>query len=59
MGRRGRAGWSGVMGREWENCNSIINKYIKKKKNYFKEEKPPVGFILAKPVLLVFLAAAG
>ena len=28
----GWAGWSGVGG-EWDNCNSIINKYIKKKKN--------------------------
>ena len=27
----GWAGWSGVGG-EWDNCNSIINKYIKKKK---------------------------
>ena len=26
----GWAGWSGVGG-EWDNCNSIINKYIKKK----------------------------
>ena len=32
MGGRGWAGWSGVRGGEWENCNSIINKYIKKKK---------------------------
>ena len=31
----GWAGWSGVGG-EWDNCNSIINKYIKKKK---KKEK--------------------
>ena len=27
----GWAGWSGVGGK-WYNCNSIINKYIKKKK---------------------------
>ena len=27
----GWAGWSGVGG-EWDNCNSITNKYIKKKK---------------------------
>ena len=26
----GWAGWSGVGGK-WDNCNSIINKYIKKK----------------------------
>ena len=31
MGGRGWAGWSGVMGGKWENCNSIINKYIKRK----------------------------
>ena len=29
MGGRGWAGWSGVGGK-WDNCNSIINKYIKK-----------------------------
>ena len=28
VGGRGWAGWSGVRGREWDNCNSIINKYI-------------------------------
>ena len=27
----GWAGWSGVKGGEWDNCNSIINKYIFKK----------------------------
>ena len=32
MGERGWAGWNGVKGEEWDNCNSIINKYIKKKK---------------------------
>ena len=37
----GWAGWSGVGGGKWDNCNSIINKYIKKKKKkiligYFK-----------------------
>ena len=31
MGGRGCAGWSGVKGWKWDNCNSIINKYIKKK----------------------------
>ena len=30
MGGRGWAGWSGVKGWKWDNCNSIINKYIKK-----------------------------
>ena len=29
----GWAGWSGVGG-EWDNCNSIINKYIKKEHVY-------------------------
>ena len=24
----GLAGWSGVKGGKWDNCNSIINKYI-------------------------------
>ena len=32
VGGRGCAGWSGVKGGKWDNCNSIINKYIKKKK---------------------------
>ena len=32
----GWAGWSG-MGGEWDNCNSIINKYIKKKELYGKQ----------------------
>ena len=27
VGERGWAGWSGVGG-TWDNCNSIINKYI-------------------------------
>ena len=32
-GREGWAGRRGVKGEKWDNCNSIINKYIKKKKN--------------------------
>ena len=32
MGGRGWPGWSGVKGGKWDNCNSIINKYIKKEK---------------------------
>ena len=32
VGGRGWAGWSGVRGGEWDNCNSIINKYIFKKR---------------------------
>ena len=31
VGGRGWAGWSGVKGQKWDNCNSIINKYIQKK----------------------------
>ena len=31
----GWAGWSGVGGK-WDNCNSIINKYIKKRKKNIK-----------------------
>ena len=38
----GWAGWSGVGGGKWDNCNSIINKYIKKKE---KKEKRDVGNI--------------
>ena len=30
VGGRAWAGWSGVRGGKWDNCNSIINKYIKK-----------------------------
>ena len=40
MGGSGWARWSGVRG-EWDNCNSIINKYIFKKDffNYEKKEE--------------------
>ena len=34
----GWAGWSGVGG-EWDNCNSIINKYIKNNNNKKKIKK--------------------
>ena len=27
------AGWSGVKGGKWDNCNSIINKYILKRQS--------------------------
>ena len=42
----GRMEWSG--GGEWDNCNSIINKYIKKRKqnktkNIYKFKKKRVG----------------
>ena len=34
VGGRGCAGWSGVKGGKWDNCNSIINKmYLKIKIN--------------------------
>ena len=39
MGGRGWAGWSGVRGGKWDNCNSIISKYIKKNKIKKKELK--------------------
>ena len=32
VGGRGWVGWSGVKGGKWDNCNSIINKYL-----FFKE----------------------
>ena len=32
VGGRGWTGWSGVKGGKWDNCNSIINKYILKKR---------------------------
>ena len=32
VGGREWAGWSGVRGGKWDNCNSIINKYIFLKK---------------------------
>ena len=37
MGGRGRAGWSGVNGGKWDNCNSIINKYIFLKRRAWQE----------------------
>ena len=33
VGGRGWAGWRGIMGGKWDNCNNIINKI------YFKKEK--------------------
>ena len=39
VGGKGWAGWSGVKGGKWDNCNSIINKYIFKKfVSKFQEE---------------------
>ena len=32
---RGGAGWSGIKGGKWDNCNSIINKIYCKKMKYF------------------------
>ena len=32
VGGRGWAGGNGVKGGKWDNCNSIINKYIQKNK---------------------------
>ena len=36
VGERGGAGWSGVRGGDWDNCNSIINKYILKKRKVWQ-----------------------
>ena len=46
MGGRGWAGWSGVGGGEWDNCNSIINKYIFFKKGHTitGDKVPPITF---------------
>ena len=33
MGGRGFAGWRGIKGGKWDNCNSIINKIYFKKRN--------------------------
>ena len=44
MGGRGWAGWSGVKGGKWDNCNTIINKYIK---NVKKENNNFINFIKA------------
>ena len=49
MGGRGWAGWSGVRGGgEWDNCNSIMNKY---KKNRQGEGKNNVGNVEAKELI--------
>ena len=32
VGGRRYAGWRGIKAGKWDNCNSIINKYIKKRK---------------------------
>ena len=42
VGGRGCAGWSGVKGEKWDNCNSIINK-IYLKKNSIKENPEKMG----------------
>ena len=36
VGGRGWPGWSGVKGGTWDNCNSTVNKYIKKKVSGYK-----------------------
>ena len=44
----GWAGWSGVKGGKWDNCNSIINKYIflkKQKKNQKKKRSQEAALI--------------
>ena len=43
--------------RKEEECvKNIIKKIIR---NYLKKKKPPAGFKVARPVFVVFLAAAG
>ena len=42
MGGRGWAGWSGVKGGKWDNCNSIINKYVLKNKIKIKKKEKQV-----------------
>ena len=37
VGGRGCAGWRGIRGGKWDNCNSIINKIYLKIKNKKKE----------------------
>ena len=38
-GEKGCAGWRAIKGGKWDNCNSIINKYIKKKKKKKNKRK--------------------
>ena len=53
MGGMGWAGWSGVRGGEWDNCNSIINKYIKK--IFFLNLLLPRSLILAELICFFVL----
>ena len=39
VGERGCAGWRGIKGGNWNNCNSIINKiYFKKEINHSRKK---------------------
>ena len=66
MGGRGWARWSGVKGGKWDNCNSIINKCIFKKRllypakiafrmegqiKCFSDKVKLKEFIITKPLL--------
>ena len=66
MGGRGCAGWSGVKGGKWDNCNSIINKiYFKKPKKNLKKlfikkkKKPPDLYVPVSELLQLTLSGWG
>ena len=52
MGGRGWAGWSGVKGGKWDNCNSIINKYTFKKSAYLIDKITLGDFVMTVPNIL-------
>ena len=58
----GWAGWSGVEGGKWDNCNSIINKYIKNthththKRSHNILSKNHWGYLWCIPSVLQFLS---
>ena len=55
MEGRGWAGWSGVNGGKWDNCNSIINKYIKKtQKKFFHRSNVFKNGFMAQTITIVF-----
>ena len=54
MGGRGCAGWKGIKGgREWDNCNSIINEmYFFKKNPWSCMSQEPGSFSSSSPGLI-------